>query len=110
MCIRDRINKSPGFGSALSEGRRSMIVESPLPGMFWEAHHVVAVKDGGGECGVSNLQTLCVPCHAAETRKQHAQWKEQRRQIGEAKKRERIRDAKGERLARKREHIEVLSD
>lgn len=30
---------------------------------YWEAHHVLAVKDGGGECGLSNLITLCIPCH-----------------------------------------------
>lgn len=29
----------------------------------WEAHHVTAVKEGGGECGLENYQTLCFVCH-----------------------------------------------
>lgn len=34
---------------------------------FWDVDHVVAVKDGGGRCGLDGLQTLCVGCHAAKT-------------------------------------------
>lgn len=30
---------------------------------YWDADHVVAVVEGGGCCGLDNLQTLCVPCH-----------------------------------------------
>lgn len=30
---------------------------------FWEAHHVVSVKDGGGGCGLENYVTLCFGCH-----------------------------------------------
>ena len=29
----------------------------------WEAHHVYAVVDGGGECGLENFRTLCFVCH-----------------------------------------------
>jgi len=36
---------------------------------LWEAHHVVAVSRGGGECGLGNYQTLCWRCHRIETRK-----------------------------------------
>ena len=35
---------------------------------FWEAHHVVAVIEGGGECGLDGYETLCCGCHARETR------------------------------------------
>ena len=34
----------------------------------WEVHHKHSVKQGGGACGLDNLQTLCWRCHAAETR------------------------------------------
>lgn len=30
---------------------------------WWAAHHVIAVKDGGGGCGLDNIITLCVKCH-----------------------------------------------
>jgi len=30
---------------------------------WWSAHHVIAVKDGGGCCGIENIITLCVKCH-----------------------------------------------
>jgi len=29
---------------------------------------------GGGECDLTNLQTLCVPCHAAKTKRQVRIW------------------------------------
>jgi 5-methylcytosine-specific restriction protein A len=35
---------------------------------FWEMDHVLAVADGGGSCGLENLQTLCRPCHRVKTR------------------------------------------
>ena len=36
-------------------------------GHFWEAHHAVAVVEGGGECGMDGYATLCLPCHRVET-------------------------------------------
>lgn len=33
---------------------------------WWEADHIVAVIEGGGP-ELSNLRTLCVPCHKRET-------------------------------------------
>ena len=34
---------------------------------WWEADHIVPVVEGGGECGLDNIRTLCVPCHKDET-------------------------------------------
>jgi 5-methylcytosine-specific restriction protein A len=39
---------------------------------FWEAHHVKAVMEGGGSCGLENLRTLCVSCHRRWSLKQRA--------------------------------------
>ncbi len=36
---------------------------------FWDADHVVPVAEGGGECDLGNLRTLCLWCHQAETAK-----------------------------------------
>ena len=35
---------------------------------LWEADHVVAVVEGGGECDLENIQTLCLRCHRTATR------------------------------------------
>lgn len=34
---------------------------------LWEADHIIPVSEGGGECGLDNLRTLCVPCHKTAT-------------------------------------------
>ncbi len=37
-------------------------------GQYWQADHIVPVAEGGGECGLDNMRTLCTPCHKAATR------------------------------------------
>jgi 5-methylcytosine-specific restriction enzyme A len=34
---------------------------------FWDADHIVPVVEGGGEAGLDNLRTLCIPCHKSVT-------------------------------------------
>jgi 5-methylcytosine-specific restriction protein A len=34
---------------------------------LWDADHVVAVAEGGGECDLSNMRTLCLRCHREVT-------------------------------------------
>jgi 5-methylcytosine-specific restriction endonuclease McrA len=34
---------------------------------LWDADHIVPVVEGGGECDLSNLRTLCLKCHRAAT-------------------------------------------
>lgn len=36
-------------------------------GGLWDLDHIVPVKDGGGSCGIENMQTLCIPCHRTKT-------------------------------------------
>lgn len=33
----------------------------------WEVDHIVPVAEGGGECGLDNVRTLCIPCHRKVT-------------------------------------------
>ncbi len=35
---------------------------------WWEMDHVVPVVEGGGECGLDNLRTVCCPCHKGLTK------------------------------------------
>ncbi len=34
---------------------------------LWDADHIVPVVEGGGECDLANLRTLCLLCHRANT-------------------------------------------
>jgi 5-methylcytosine-specific restriction endonuclease McrA len=44
---------------------------------LWDADHIVPVVEGGGECDLDNLRTLCLKCH----RKATAALRERRRTI-----------------------------
>jgi 5-methylcytosine-specific restriction endonuclease McrA len=35
---------------------------------LWDADHIVPVAEGGGECDLSNIRTLCIRCHREATR------------------------------------------
>ena len=35
---------------------------------YWDADHIVPVVEGGGETGLENMRTLCVPCHQRVTK------------------------------------------
>ena len=34
---------------------------------LWDADHIVPVVEGGGECDLQNIQTLCLKCHRLRT-------------------------------------------
>jgi 5-methylcytosine-specific restriction endonuclease McrA len=34
---------------------------------LWDADHILAVVEGGGECDLSNIRTLCIRCHRSVT-------------------------------------------
>jgi 5-methylcytosine-specific restriction protein A len=34
---------------------------------FWDADHLLPVAEGGGECDLSNIRTLCIWCHQEHT-------------------------------------------
>jgi hypothetical protein len=38
---------------------------------LWQADHRIAFSDGGADCGLGNLRTLCLACHALQTRELH---------------------------------------
>ena len=56
---------SPTFLTA--DAGRYISPQAPSEGRCWHADHKLAVRDGGGECGVENMQTLCVACHQHKT-------------------------------------------
>lgn len=42
----------------LSEGSRKSL---------WDADHIAPVAEGGGQCDLKNMRTLCLVCHRAAT-------------------------------------------
>lgn len=52
-----------------AELARAWLLElgAPLARSLWEADHVVPVVEGGGECGLQGMRTLCLWCHKRET-------------------------------------------
>lgn len=34
---------------------------------LWDADHIIPVAEGGGECDLSNMRTLCLKCHREAT-------------------------------------------
>jgi 5-methylcytosine-specific restriction protein A len=34
---------------------------------LWDADHIVPVVEGGGECDLANMRTLCLHCHRLKT-------------------------------------------
>lgn len=41
-------------------------------GGLWDADHIIAVKDGGGSCGLENIRTLCIKCHKVVTKQSYS--------------------------------------
>ncbi len=54
-------------------GLRSMVRRS-----LWDADHIVPVVEGGGECDLGNLRTLCLHCHRVVTAQLRSRLRERR--------------------------------
>jgi 5-methylcytosine-specific restriction protein A len=52
-------------GSARSRARLEWKLGSRQS--LWDADHVIPVVEGGGECDLSNMRTLCLKCHRLHT-------------------------------------------
>ncbi|KAF7806233.1 DNA annealing helicase and endonuclease ZRANB3 [Senna tora] len=69
---------------AMRKNMLEKLVNDPTEGNAWHADHIVPVYQGGGECRLENMRTLCVACHydvtsaqCAERRKERAKAKKQ---------------------------------
>lgn len=63
ICLRQ-----PEFARPEHAALLRRLARNPTAGNVWHADHCTPVRAGGGMAGLSNLQTLCVVCHAAKTR------------------------------------------
>jgi hypothetical protein len=39
---------------------------------LWDADHILPVAEGGGECDLDNIRTLCLLCHRTATKELRA--------------------------------------
>ncbi|XP_073926741.1 DNA annealing helicase and endonuclease ZRANB3 isoform X3 [Castor canadensis] len=46
------------------------MIKNPGEGHFWQVDHIKPVYEGGGQCSLDNLQTLCTICHKQRTARQ----------------------------------------
>eukprot|EP00466_Bigelowiella_natans_P012004 jgi/Bigna1/85916/estExt_fgenesh1_pg.C_70017 len=75
---RKKVLYAAGYNpSAIGRKRFKRLVDNErkiTEGLFWEADHILEVARSGGECGMENYQTLCIPCHQRKTR-QFMHWR-----------------------------------
>jgi len=87
--VRSRVRSFVVYGS-WGELAKGMVREAPFgkpigptptelrDRSLWHADHIKPVVEGGGECGLDNLRTLCLWCHKLETRKLRRRMKKQK--------------------------------
>jgi 5-methylcytosine-specific restriction protein A len=67
ICGTDTIKVWTRIRRARGPRRREALRAWGIHGMgrrsLWDADHIVPVAEGGGECDLSNLRTLCLTCH-----------------------------------------------
>ena len=54
-------------GAARVKALRDWGIEQSHRRSLWDADHIVPVSEGGGECDLSNMRTLCLKCHRQAT-------------------------------------------
>ncbi|XP_059136826.1 DNA annealing helicase and endonuclease ZRANB3 [Peromyscus eremicus] len=55
------------------------MLRNPGEGHFWQVDHIKPVYEGGGQCSLDNLQTLCTVCHRERTARQAKERSQARR-------------------------------
>ena len=83
ICSTNTISAFLRLKKARGTSRQSMLEAWGLTRMtrrsLWDADHILAVVEGGGECDLQNIRTLCLRCHKQETLRLRARLIEQRR-------------------------------
>ena len=66
------------FASKLSSAMKESLIDRALSGKAWQADHIIPVFEGGGQCTITNLRTLCTACHREVTAEQASKRKRER--------------------------------
>jgi 5-methylcytosine-specific restriction enzyme A len=74
VCALCRVDTRAAYGEmkrARGAKRTKLLAHWQLKSLtrktLWDADHIVPVAEGGGECDLANLRTLCLLCHRQET-------------------------------------------
>ncbi|KAJ3673121.1 hypothetical protein LUZ60_006495 [Juncus effusus] len=72
LSVRRRIEYIKNFAPKIAAKKNLLnkLANEPKEGNSWHADHKIAVYNGGGECTLENLRTLCVACHHEVTKAQ----------------------------------------
>ena len=71
------VDREPLRYPALARFRRRFPWFSPSTSP-WQADHIIPVAEGGGECGLDNIRTLCTGCHQEVTKQLRLRLKAQK--------------------------------
>jgi 5-methylcytosine-specific restriction enzyme A len=68
----ESLPQAAGYYGDKNSPRSQFLEEHGVPhsrawGDWWDADHIKPVIEGGGECGLDNFRTLCIPCHKKVT-------------------------------------------
>ena len=70
-CTVDTLAAHRFLRKARGARRQKLLAVWGLPRLdrksLWDADHILPVVEGGGECDLGNLRTLCVHCHRVVT-------------------------------------------
>jgi 5-methylcytosine-specific restriction enzyme A len=66
-CVAEWIHIKKLRGSARSRRLAHWGLRPGSRKSLWDADHILPVVEGGGECDLSNLRTLCLRCHRDAT-------------------------------------------
>jgi 5-methylcytosine-specific restriction protein A len=66
--IREHIKLKRSRGSARETLMRHWGFKTRVRKSLWDADHILPVAEGGGECDLDNIRTLCLRCHRSVTK------------------------------------------
>ncbi len=71
LCHIDSVEAFHRLKRARGSNRKTMLsywgLKSVNRRSLWDADHILPVCEGGGECDLENIRTLCLACHKDET-------------------------------------------
>lgn len=71
MCMVDTLTEARRLRAVRGARRAELLghwgLRTRTRRSLWDADHIIAVAEGGGQCDLENIRTLCLRCHRAVT-------------------------------------------